>query len=657
MNKVGKRVYFLIFFALIQTLLGFSNGFDSIKVKLNQLPDDTSKVLTLIDVCGQYINSGENLTAIKLANQALELSGKIPYQKGRALALKQLGNIASNQSEYLKALEYYFKSLSLFEEQKDEFSQAKLLSNIGGCYYNQLSYSKALEYYSKAKLIYTAIHKVNSEAYCNLLLNEGSVYTEMSGESGQYFEKAMACFDQAIDIGTQNGFQGVLAVSYANKANIFQRQKKYEDGLASCAKALELLKVSEDKVLEISVLNIRADILEKTGKSNEALLSIDKSIKLAKEVNSLVYEMYAEEFLYKHFEKKNDYRLAFMHLQNYFNVSDSIYKNKNKETALALENSIKEEKMQAEFKEEELKKAEELKRQRLVTFYTVTALLMVLILIALVFRNLKRSRAQNHIIEKQKTEVERQRTEIIDSINYAKRLQQAILPPLKEITSVLPESFVLFQPKDIVAGDFYWFHQDEQRLYLAAADCTGHGVPGAMISIVCSDALNQSVKEFKCTEPGQMLDKVNELVITTFEKSGETINDGMDISLLVINKGSKAIQWSGANSPLWIIRNKTEFIELKADKQAIGINPDRKLFTTNYLEYVQGDCYYLITDGFADQFSPNGKKLMKRNFKELLLSIQAKNLPQQGQILAEYHQKWKGVEEQTDDITVVGLMV
>src|ERR1017187_9289474 len=158
-----------------------------------------------------------------------------------------------------------------------------------------------------------------------------------------------------------------------------------------------------------------------------------------------------------------------------------------------------------------------------------------------------------------------------------------------------------------------------ETVLIASADCTGHGVPGALVSVVCSNALNRTVKEFNLSETGRILDKVTELVLETFEKSGEEIKDGMDISLLSINRTTNQVQWSGANNPLWIVQGK-ELTEIKADKQPIGKSEDRHPFTTHILPLTAGQTFYLITDGYADQFSDNDKKLMKKKFKEILLS-------------------------------------
>jgi serine phosphatase RsbU (regulator of sigma subunit) len=227
----------------------------------------------------------------------------------------------------------------------------------------------------------------------------------------------------------------------------------------------------------------------------------------------------------------------------------------------------------------------------------------------------------------QKEIIEEVYHEIKDSINYAKRLQQAILPKFSDIKAALNQYFVLFKPKDVVSGDFYWFEQKGNKLFIAAADCTGHGVPGALVSVVCSNALNRSVNEFGLTSPAQILNKTRELVIETFAKSGENVKDGMDIAICVIEKHSALLTYTGANNPLWLVRDnsmlreeemnaktttlgeKKSLIEFKPDKQPVGLYAEMKDFSEIQIKTIPGDTFYFFTDGYADQFGgENGKK-------------------------------------------------
>jgi serine phosphatase RsbU (regulator of sigma subunit) len=258
-------------------------------------------------------------------------------------------------------------------------------------------------------------------------------------------------------------------------------------------------------------------------------------------------------------------------------------------------------------------------------------------------------------IKRQKHLLEEKQKEIIDSISYAKRLQDAILPPQEFVDSHIKDNFIYYKPKDIVAGDFYWAEKVGEKFFIAAADSTGHGVPGAMVSVVCSNALNRTIKEFKLTETGKILDKTRELVIETFEKSASEVKDGMDISLLCIDSKNKNIYWSGANNPLWFIQDN-ELKEIKADKQPIGKTEYAKPFTTHQIEYKADTTFYLFTDGFADQFGgPNGKKFKYKQFSDLLLKNNHLSQKQQSDIINEAFSDWKSDLEQVDDVCVIGI--
>jgi serine phosphatase RsbU (regulator of sigma subunit) len=266
---------------------------------------------------------------------------------------------------------------------------------------------------------------------------------------------------------------------------------------------------------------------------------------------------------------------------------------------------------------------------------------------------------KNKEIKLQKHLVEEHQQEIIDSITYAKRLQRAILPSDEEIKKYFPYSFLLYKPKYIVAGDFYWMEHIDEITFIAAADSTGHGVPGAMVSVVCSNALNRAVKELGLRDTGKILDKTRDLVLETFAKSGEEIKDGMDISLLSINKNNHQTFWSGANNQLWYIKNKgTAILEIKADKQPIGKTDYPKPFKTHQLDVQKGDTIYLITDGYPDQFGgEKGKKFMSKNLKELLQNNAHIEMTEQKALLNQTFKNWVGDLEQVDDVTIIGIKV
>lgn len=264
----------------------------------------------------------------------------------------------------------------------------------------------------------------------------------------------------------------------------------------------------------------------------------------------------------------------------------------------------------------------------------------------------KQKRA-NEIIEMQRESLAEKSKEVADSINYAQRIQNAILPPLSQFDSRFDDAFVYYSPKDIISGDFYWFEKVDNKTFFAVADCTGYGVPGALVSILCHNALNRAVNELGIYEPGKILDVARENIIKKFSISGNSLKDGMDISLCVYS--GNTLTYAGANNPLWIVR-EGELLETKADKQPIGEFENTKPLNTHRIEMQSGDAVYLFSDGYADQFGgEKGKKFKSANLKRLLVSIADDKMTNQRDTLKSTLEQWKGDMEQVDDICVMGV--
>lgn len=276
----------------------------------------------------------------------------------------------------------------------------------------------------------------------------------------------------------------------------------------------------------------------------------------------------------------------------------------------------------------------------------------------------------------QKIMIENAHSEIKDSINYAQRIQAAIMPSRKKIEHYLPNAFIYYQPKDVVAGDFYWLEhipssrEESELILVASCDCTGHGVPGAMVSVICNNALNRAVREYKLREPGEILDKTREIVVQEFEKSDDVVSDGMDISLVAMeydkNEHNARVKWAGANNPLWILRDHCEELEaVVPDKQPVGQYFKTTSFTTHSFQLKPNDIIYLFTDGLQDQFGgyddaareKGGKKFKPARLRELLLSLREQPMTEQKASLDKAFHQWKGSLEQVDDICIIGIRI
>ena len=267
---------------------------------------------------------------------------------------------------------------------------------------------------------------------------------------------------------------------------------------------------------------------------------------------------------------------------------------------------------------------------------------------------------QKDEIDNQKSKLEELYNDVTDSIRYAKRLQDSILPPKRYIESLFPSSFVLFKPKDIVSGDFYWMNKIGSKHIFAAVDCTGHGVPGAFMSLVGANGLNAAVKEHRLQSPGKILDDLNNYASESLYKQGDenAVRDGMDIAICSIDYKKMLLEYSGAYNPLYVVRNN-EIVITKGDKFAIGsFNPYTKSFSTHKIPLMVGDIIYVFSDGYADQFGGiKGKKFMYKQFRETLLSIKDLSMEDQKSALDQKIETWKGSYEQVDDILIIGVQI
>ena len=404
------------------------------------------------------------------------------------------------------------------------------------------------------------------------------------------------------------------------------------------------------------------------NKTKESIkyLSINDSI--AKIKNDLYALRNSYEIKYLLYKKLGDYKNALENSLNYERLNDSISSIENHKGLEQQELIAEFEKIESKSREEQQIKdnriREEKKIQNLIIVFVACGFLLVAVLLVIVFRNYRNKQRsnlelaqKNELISTQKKVVEEKQKEMLDSITYAKRLQSAILPPDNFIRPHFDDFFIFYKPKDIVAGDFYWAEQSDNLVFIAAADSTGHGVPGAMVSVVCSNALNRTIKEFKLSETGKILDRARDLVIETFEKSNSDVKDGMDISLLCVDNLNNKIFWSGANNPLWYFQNG-KLNEITADKQPIGKTENKKPFSTHEIAYQKGSIFYLFTDGYADQFGgPKGKKFKYKQLQDLLLrNIQFAMAKQQSELDSEFV-GWKGELEQIDDVCVIGLKI
>ncbi len=616
---------------------GAITGYKRATVMFDSMQDKANVARGYCNIGIVYWEMGNYTSALENYLKGLKMDEQIGDKEGVARGNANIGLIYMTEKDYPNALQYNSQALKVFNELGEKEPVANVESNLGVCYFQTGKVDSAFVFYNNAQKLYEELG--NKSGVASTLSTIGDAYALQNN-----FEKALDYFFQSLKIHQATGNMPEVANIMGHMGEAYYRLGKYADAekylkrSAEMADSIHFLRLSGESDMVLSEtyakMNRWKDAYEWAkmfSVTEDSLTSADKS----KEMGKL--------------EAQADY---------------------DKQIALQ---QAEEEKRAA------ISKAESQRQNTVIAFIAIVALAAGGIAIA-VFRSLKVTRKQKEEIEKQKKAVEEQKSivevkneEILDSITYAKRLQDAILPPLRVIEKYLPDSFVFYKPKDIVAGDFYWMYNiplsvGEGKLgeviFIAACDCTGHGVPGAMVSVVCSNALNRAVKEFGLTDPGKILDKTRELVIETFSTSEGNIQDGMDISLcsitpLTAGEGVNWVRlnWSGAYNALWSIAGG-KLTETPADKQPIGKTDKPKPFTLHTITLNKGDSIYLFTDGYADQFGgPKGKKFKYKQLQELLLANAAKPMAEQKKVLEAALESWKGDLEQVDDILIIGIRV
>lgn len=621
---------------------------------------------------GNFYRDGGNFdSAFYFFNIAENIATKLKDNTRLAIIYHDKAGVYSKMFNFSKATELYLNSLQLSIKLKDRLFEANCLNSLGGIYYNQKNYKKAEEYILKVIALRTELGQPAETA--RALGNIAKLYSRTK-RIPQAFDAYVKAAEIYTNLQDSAGYISIKVQELSVYEKINEMQKVIDIG-----KKLVPFVSSLKPANYMSLHFVLGQAYRRLKKNDLALKEMNLVMDVAKKINNTDALMHGYDELYRVYEAMKDYKNAFIYLEQYSILKDSSLNAESAKQIAEMDTKYQTEKRNLEIKtlstEKSLQQAElykkeaEAHRRNFQLMVFAIGFTIALVLSVIIYRNLQKNKRYSRIIEAQKQEVEQQKAEvthqkekveeknkeITDSINYALRIQSAILPSINYVKEYLPESFILYQPKDIVAGDFYWMHISGEKIFIAAADSTGHGVPGALVSVVCANALNRTVNEFGITDTGKILDKTRQLVIETFAKSISDVKDGMDISLLCIDKSEKEVYWSGANNALWYIFNN-EVKDIKADKQPIGKSDNSKPFTTHTIKYEKDTIFYLFTDGYADQFGGNrGKKFKYKQLENLLLNIYKNPLSQQQSDLLAAFNNWKGDLEQVDDVCIIGI--
>lgn len=626
------------------------------------------------------IDNGDYKLADEKADSLLKVSTKLSYKEGMADAYNYKGVINRDQSNLKEALDNYLIALPLFEELKKNGKVAGIQNNIGLIYAEIKEYKTALAYYFKAVKInlHNRARNVDESdvmgmedkvrANINLAINYNNIATCYQKLNQPV--SAQTYLNKSLEIRKAENDTIGMAMAYHNIGLNYQLEKKPDSAIIFFNLSLDYLKgMSENIGHAYNYLELGNTFLLQ-GRLKEAKKYLLSSLRIADKSDLEGVKVENYKYLSKLYAMEKDFKNAFYYQDLFLNSKEKIESDESKNEILKKELEYdfhkKQELQRLEAKNQKAISDAEIRSQKKLITYAIVGLVILSGLVLIVLRSNNQKRKANFIISKQKEIVEHKNKEIVDSINYAKYIQNALLPSNKVISELPVACAVLYRPKDIVSGDFYWIHQPKNKpdtMYIAAVDCTGHGVPGAMVSVVGNNGLNRCVEEFGLTETGQILDKLSELVEETFEKSGNELNDGMDISLLRLtlknseHSGNFELQWSGANNPLWYIKSESGIIEeLKADKQPIGKFIQKNNFTTHEINLDRQSKVYLFTDGFADQFGgQKGKKFKYKQLEKLFINTNHLSPADQINQIEKEFVHWKGEAEQVDDVCIISL--
>ena len=563
--------------------------------------------------------------------------------KGRYYILK---------SDLDKATQVLNDAITIFEKEKDLSRLAKCYSLKSIIFQRLNDDEKSMNHLTIAYKYY--INDNNLEGQITSLINISLEYLRLNQN-----DSALNYLNQLNNLSDK--------FRTTDKYYYHQNMGMYYHNTTQFRKALSEFKLALSVAERENMIDSKTTIYMEIAKTyfaqkdyKKAENHLSKSIAIATS-NNLMHETNESYLLLiKLYEIQGDYKSAYLAKVINDSIETEIYNIEriNKiheiETELAFsENQKIIAQQELDIKNEQLNTLNARSRVSQLLFVVILCLVIIIFVVFIFIRARKLSAKINH----QKVLLEEKNNEITDSITYAKRIQSAILPSDVIFKTHLPNSFVLYKPKDIVAGDFYWMEKVNTEIFFAAADCTGHGVPGAMVSVVCSNALNQGLEKKSPITPGLLLDTTRDFVKNRFETESNNVKDGMDIALCALNFSTNQLQFSGANNPLYIIR-ENELIEIKGDKQHIGKHHKESNFTNHIISLKKDDCIYLFSDGYADQFGgPKGKKFMYKQFKSLLLKTSQLPLDQQKEVLNNTFENWRGDLEQIDDVCVIGIKI
>lgn len=601
----------------------------------------------------RYFEQVDADSSLWYANEAYKISKETNSLYLKCQASLGLAMIYQNITEYKKASVYYKEGITFAEKLNNKSLLTQAYNGFGNLFAIQRQFIQATEYFTKALVLSKEIK--DNRKVSVILMNLANIeYNKayMSNDFTKSNEAYKTAYEWAItakDTGQQISCLGNWGMSLGDEGN-------FTLSIEKLTKAIKLANLVDYRSDLISLNYYLGRTYGYMKLHEKALEAFNASMKLALEFKDVDFESENYYSLAETNYEMGNYKLAYDLFEKYKNIEDTIA---SKEITAELHTIKVKYDTEKKQKEIELLKVSA-NKDRIVKISLLAGAVLLLVLAFLMFNRYRLKEKTNKLLEYQNSIISEKNKDISDSINYAKKIQDAILPSLSDIKKVFPESFILSIPKDVVSGDFYWFAQQDHLKIFVIADCTGHGVPGAFMSMIGNTLLNSIVVERKICRPDLILNELRlEIIKSLKQGEGSQSKDGMDISLVCFNTQTNVLEMACANNPVWILKNDNTFLEIKPDKQPIGYaSTDHKDFTLQTVALEKGDVIYQFTDGYADQFGgAKGKKFKYNQLKESLLSIRNKPIENQDEILKQIFIDWKSKLEQIDDVLVSGIRI
>jgi serine phosphatase RsbU (regulator of sigma subunit)/Tfp pilus assembly protein PilF len=673
------------------------------------------KIENTKSITSGYMNIG--VTHVKQSNydsalfyyqKVLEMAESTQDSFTSARCFGNIGEVNWYMGNFDKSVEYYLKQLKFSELKNDQVGMMMCYNNLGALFSAQLDYDKSIFYFEKALKIIEFLGDKRSILACTN--NIGIIYYEKGDTETalKYYKKALAISEEVGDkVGASYSLNSI-GIVYSGKHD-FTKAIEYFLKLLTISKEIGDKNGTSMALGNLAGAHIAlADSFKndqnlKREHLNKAIEYGSLAFTISNEINALPAVYSNAKELFKAHKASGNILKAIEYAEIMISTKDSLFRYEKTKAIADMQTKYQTEKKQQEIEKQQLridKQDVEMRRQRLQRNFSITGALLLALLVLVVYRGYKQKKESNYIITEknalleqaneeiaaqrdlvveQKEHIEIIHEELTSSIRYARRIQGAVLPSTEQMNELLGDHFVLFKPKDIVSGDFYWATRVKQWLVFCVADCTGHGVPGAFMSMLGVSFLNEIVHKEHVTTASQVLNYLRDSVIAALKQHGESSEqkDGMDMGLCVIDSKTLQMQYSGGYNPCWVIPNsehtgsriispKTDentstenpVIQLKPDKMPIAIHKHMEPYANHVLQLYPGDRVYLMSDGFQDQFGGiSGKKFMVKNLRELVVANANLPMSEQQSALDNALENWMGCTEQVDDITIMGVKV